>query len=69
MGVNGRLMILLDVDELHFYYSLLTRLRADDLIDEDLRRRAMETLLEQWLLARDVTNSQSPSTAGDKTSQ
>lgn len=50
--VNGHLMICLPVDELQFYYQLLTRLKADDLIDEDLRRRALEWLLDQWVLAR-----------------
>lgn len=50
--VKGGLFILLDVDELQFYIQLLTRLRSDDLIDEDLRRRAVSTLTEQWILAR-----------------
>lgn len=67
VGVNSNLFILLDVEELHFYYSLLTRLKADDLIDEDLRRRAMDVLLEQWLLAREVTKSQSPVSQGEET--
>lgn len=65
MPVNREILIGLSIDELHFCITLLTRLKADDLIDEDARRDAIDFLTRRWLLARDATNSQSPSTAGE----
>lgn len=62
-------LIGMTVDELHFCYTLLTRLKADDLIDEDSRRDALDFLYRRWLLAREVTSKQSSVSQGDKTEQ
>lgn len=67
--VSSEIIIGFSESELHFYLTLLTRLRADDLIDEDSRRDAIAILQRRWLLAREVTKNQSPPTQSDKTSQ
>lgn len=51
-GVN------LSFGELQLCYELLTKLKADHLLDEASRRRALEFLEPKWLLARDATNRQ-----------
>lgn len=65
--VKDQLTFMVSADELHFYYTLLTRLRADDLVDEDSRRRAVEVLYPRWLLAREVTGKQSSVSQGEHT--
>lgn len=67
MSVNREIIIGLSIDELHFCITLLTRLKADDLIDEDSRTDAISFLTHRWLLARDVTKSQSPVSQGEET--
>lgn len=57
--VKDEVIIGLSLDELHFCLTLLTRLRADDLVDEDSRRDAITFLQRRWLLAREVTRSKS----------
>lgn len=64
-----QVLIGLPVDELQFCLMLLTRLKADDLIDEASRRRAIELLEPMWLLAREATNSQAWSSQGEMTEQ
>lgn len=54
---EGELGVMFSTHELHFVYTLLTQLRADDLVMEDRRRRAIEWLEPMWLLARDATTS------------
>jgi len=63
--VKGVPQINLSLDELHSYLVLLTRLRADDLLDEDSRRRAIEVLTRRWVLAREVTSKQSSVSQGE----
>lgn len=67
--VKEAFQVCLSVSELHFYIVLLTGLRADDLIDEASRRRAIEDLTRKWLVARQVTGKQSSVSAGDATEQ
>lgn len=67
--VNGHFMICIDEPELQFCLGLLTRLKADDLVTEDDRLRAIQICLETLALARDVTKSQSPVSQGEGTSQ
>lgn len=59
MPVNREIIIGLSIDELHFCITLLTRLKADDLIDADSRRDAIDFLTRRWVLARDATKDQS----------
>lgn len=54
---EGELGVMFSEHELHFVYTLLTQLKADDLVTEDRRRRAIEWLEPQWLLAREATTS------------
>ncbi len=54
---EGQLGVIFSSHELQFVYQLLTQLKADDLVTEDRRRRAIEWLEPQWLLARDATTS------------
>lgn len=49
---STRFAFLVDEEELRFCLGLLTQLKADDLIIEDQRRRAIVTLTEQLNLAR-----------------
>lgn len=65
--VSSEIIIGFSESELHFYLTLLTRLRADDLIDEDSRRDAIAILQRRWLLAREVTRSKSSVSQQDKT--
>ena len=63
---EGPIGIILSYDELQFVYQLLTQLKGDDLISEGLRRRAIEWIEPMWLLARDVTHSQSTTSVTER---
>lgn len=66
---EGPVGIILSYDELQFVYQLLTQLKGDDLISEGSRRRAIEWIEPMWLLARDVTKSQSTTSVTERSSQ
>lgn len=66
---EGELGVMFSSHELHFVYQLLTQLKADDLVTEDRRRRAIEWLEPMWLLARDATTSGLRSRKGNEPKQ
>lgn len=66
---EGELGVMFSQHELHFVYTLLTQLKADDLVQEDRRRRAIEWLEPMWLLARDATTSGLPSRSATSRNQ
>lgn len=65
--VNGGLLVCISEAELQFSLGLLTRLKADDLVTEEDRLRAIQVLIETLAIARDVTKSQSPVSQGEET--